>query len=279
MSLRDHIFIDNVYLVKNAEPTFAYITLGKKYIHYTISNEDKSQLFFVKSFYKKEGKIGQLEFDELLSDQLLRQSADVHIAIDTHKQVLLPQAFLVAEDLAVYFSDLHEIEQDEEIFKQEIDPEITELYLVKKGTVSYLKNAFKKTKIYSHSACLLKTQLKQQGVAKPQVIYIHTSQDSFQLTYFSKGKLHYYQSFDLTAASDILYCMLNVMQWHQADMKETQVVLTGFAEIQHEIAALLSTYFEVGTFELSSYPAHAFDTEHFPAHILFHQYALISCAS
>ncbi|MCC7030901.1 MAG: DUF3822 family protein [Chitinophagaceae bacterium] len=278
MSLHEHLFIDDSYLANNGQlPTIAYISLGKNYIHYTISSHDKSRLLFVKSLHNPNGNIAQDEFDHLLTDQLLRHCATVNIAIDTQKQILMPAKLLFDENPAIYFEGIYDIEKDEEIGKQEIDADITELYLLKKNTVAYLKNVFNEIKIYSQSACIVKTQMQIQSAASG--ICIHTSHDTFHLSFFKNQQLHFYQSFDFKAASDILYCILNVLQWQQAGMKDVKVLLTGFATIQQEIATLLSTYFEMSTFESKSEGKQSFDTEHFPAHILFHQYSLILCAS
>ena len=108
---------------------------------------------------------------------------------------------------------------------------------------------------------------------------LHTSHDTFYCTFFNKRQLQFYQSFDLTSSSDVLYCVLNILQWQKADMKDLQLFLTGFSHKQNEIAQLLSDYVNVETFTADTLQKKVTDTTHFPVHILFNQYSLLSCVS
>lgn len=281
MSLQNHIFIDNTHLLEKADDNvISFITLGKNYIHYSISDEGKNNMIFVKTIYNAAGTVGLAEFDTLLSDNILRKSSVVHIAIDSAKQTLLPTQFLADNNREAYFNHIYEIEKGEEILSQKVNDEITELYVIKKGTLSYLKSEFSNIKIYSHSACILKSYVQAAaGLKENNSVFIHTAHDSFYFTLFSNGKLHFYQSFDLISSSDVLYCLLNVLQLQQVEMNEVKVYLTGFSHIQNEIADLLGNYFITGTIDESTFGRKIPDTPAFPMHILFNQYSLISCVS
>ncbi len=280
MSLQNHIFIDNTHLLKKVNGNLiSFITLGKNYIHYSISNESKNDLYFVKTIYNESGTVGQAEFNSLLSDHLLRKSSLVHIAIDTAKQTLLPTCFLADNNREAYFNHIYEIEKEEEILVQQVNDEITELYVIKKATRSYLKSEFPSIKIYSHSACILKSYIQAtEKLKEKNVVFIHTSHDSFYFTLFKNGKLHFYQAFDLISSSDVLYCLLNVLQLQQIEMNDVKVFITGFSHIQNEIADLLGNYFITGTLNENAFDKISVITA-FPMHILFNQYSLISCAS
>lgn len=281
MASDNHIFIDNIHLLQNdKEQVISYITLGKNYIDYTITNKDRSHILFAKATHKADGSIGQPEFDSLLADGVLRNSSEVHLAIDTIKQTLIPTKLLSNQNREVYFNSIHDIEKDEDILDQQVNQEITELYVVKKSTISYLKNEFKQVKIYSHSACLLSTYTKRlTGPKTAATIFIHTSHDTFYFTFMKRGELQYYQSFDLISASDILYCLLNVLQWQQVNMRDVKLYLTGFSQHQNDIASLLANYFSTATFDQNSFDTKIADMENFPVHILFNQYSLMSCVS
>lgn len=281
MSLQSHIFIDQLDLPENANCVVnAYITLGKNYIHYSLLNKQNGNILFTKSIYQDAGIIGQSDFDSLLSDPILRNASSVAIAIDTAKQTLIPNSLLDETNYASYFKSIFEIEKEEEIYSQKIDSEITELYVIKKATISYVKNEFKQIAFYSNSACLLSAY--SQLVHKlnfSHIAFIHASHDSFFFGLFIQKKLHYAQLFDLRASSDILYCLLNLLQLQKIEMSEVGIYLTGFSYGQNEIADLLGSYFSLDTLDLQKIDSEPFGNANFPLHILFHQYSLISCES
>ena len=100
MGLQHHIFIDHTDLLPQvAPPVMAFITLGKNYIHYNILQQDTKEQLFVKTLYTTDGNIGQDEFDNLLSDTLLRKASSVHLAIDTAKQLLMPSISITSTKL------------------------------------------------------------------------------------------------------------------------------------------------------------------------------------
>jgi len=279
MGLQHHIFIDHTDLLPQvAPPVMAFITLGKNYIHYNILQQDTKEQLFVKTLYTSDGNIGQDEFDSLLSDTLLRNASTVHLAIDTAKQLLIPTSLLSAHNHAIYFNHLYEIEKEEEIKTQQVSQEITELYVVKKASVSYLTNEFKQLKIYSHSACLLHTYFSViNQLKKSSVVFLHSAHDSFHISYFKNNELQYTQSFGYKTPADILYCVLNTLQWQQAAIPDVAVYLTGFSLQQQAIVDILTQYMEIDTLQSAHFANISFDIQHFPIPILFNQFSLISC--
>ncbi len=279
MSLQYHTFIDNTESIEESKDhLISYITLGKNYIHYSVMDANSKECLLTKALFNLKGIIGQSEFDTLLADNAVRNSNIVHIAVDTAKHTLVPSALLAKDHYESYFAPLFELEKEEEINAQEIDKEMTQLYVVKKATLLYLKNEFKEVHFYSNTACLLHSYLKVASIhiGQPQ-IFIHAGFSSFTITLFKDNKLHYLQSFEMIGDSDVLYCLLNVLQWHQIEMGSVGVYLTGFSDRQNQIAELLSNYFIVETIDYNSAKIERPYLQNFPIPILFNQYSLITC--
>ncbi|MBK7692161.1 MAG: DUF3822 family protein [Bacteroidetes bacterium] len=281
MSLQFHTFIDYTESVEfSNEHLVSYITLGKNYIHYSVMDTKQQICLLTKAIYNVKGIIGQSEFDTLLADNALRNSSVVHIAVDTAKHTLVPTSMLSPDHFESYFSPLYELETEEIINAQSIDPEITQLYVVRKASLQYLKNEFREARIYSNTACLLHSYLKiVTSVEEQNPVFIHTSFGSMVITLFTKKQLLYMQSVEISGESDVLYCLLNVLQLHQIEVHNTTIFLTGFSDRQNAIASLLATYIHVETIEIDRIQNENQGLQHFPLPILFNQYSLISCAS
>lgn len=281
MSLHFHTFIDHTETVEfSNEHLVSYVTLGKNYIHYTVMDTNQHLCLLTKAIYNLKGIIGQSEFDTLLADNAIRNSQVVHIAVDTAKHTLVPSSLFSTDHYGSYFSPLYELEKEEIINAQTIAPEITQLYVVRKPSLQYLNNEFNEVHIYSNTACLLHSYLQIVGSFEGgDCIFIHVAFGSIVITLFTKNQLQYMQSFEIAGESDVLYCLLNVLQLHQLEVGNTTVFLTGFSDRQNEIATLLGTYIHVETIDMNVVKNDSPSLQNFPIPILFNQYSLISCAS
>ena len=280
MALLPKISLDNnIHIIQGDVDLVCSILLGKNYLTYCITDENYKAVFHLKHYYFDKKVVGKNDFDDILSDEKIKKSKRINIAIDSFKSVLIPNELFIDELKNTYFKYLHELTKDETVLVQRFKSSINDLYVVKKSTVQFLESRLKNVHFYNASACLLNNYPDFIINEHQHSAFISIKDENIVVTIYKKSNLLLHQTYSYSEENDVVYHIANIANQLSIDKEQFGIQIHGEIVQVEQISNSLKKYYSNVRFTTRikdiQYPDTLYSQ---PAHNFFNLFSIFKCA-
>jgi len=279
-NLKPTIQIDNnLSNIKDYSNYTCSILIGRNYLSYALSNKENSIIYLLKHYYFEDKVIGKNDFNEILSDPVFKNVNNVKIAIDTLKSTLVPKILYAKEHIQDYYQFVHELNDEESLFTQEISQDKISIYSLKKSTVGFLGSIYKNVTFYDASSCILNNYPSLTAGDNSYTAFIIIKDDCASLSFYLKKDLILHKILADVSITDITYHIANFIEVQKISKDKMSIQLFGESIRVPIVYNELIQYFpsvkygnRIGNLQ---YPETLFDQ---PTHYFFNLFSLVTCA-
>jgi hypothetical protein len=281
MATQASIQIDNPQFVKKIPSRYdCFILLGKNYLNYALLDEEHAIVYTIRHFDFKNQTIGKSDFDEILSDRTLQKSTRFFMAVDTLKTTLIPNEFYTSTSKLDYIKHLFDLTNEEELHEMKLNNDMTDLFVLKKDSIQYLKNRLRNVLFFDANASVLNTYPTHIHTEDESSIFVALKHSSVTLTTYKSKQLIHHQVYSFSDLDDILFYIANIIKHQNLNAKTIGIHVQGESSNIQQAHDLLSNHFNHVRFcsrlhELS-YPEELFSQ---PSHYFFNLFSLVLCVS
>lgn len=281
MATQASIQIDNPQFVKKTPSRYdCFILLGKNYLNYALLDEEHTVVYAIRHFEFKNQAIGKSDFDEILSDRTLQKSTRFFMAVDTLKTTLVPNELYSSTSKSNYIKHLFDLTNEEELHEMKLNNDLTDLFVLKKDSVQYLKNRLRNVSFFDANASVLATYPTHLHSEDESSLFVALKHNAATLTVYKSKQLVHHQVYTYTVLEDILFYIANIVKQQNLNTKTIGIHIHGESSNGQQAHELLSNHFNHVRFcsrlhELS-YPEELFSQ---PSHYFFNLFSLVLCVS
>lgn len=143
---------------------------------------------------------------------------------------------------------------------------------------SSVKSLFTEAKVMSRTAVWLTNAMRDYGVAKEDQLLVHLHDSTIQVVVLQKGKLLCLNSYQVQAASDVVYFCLALAEQLGLNPAKMQVLFSSEPESDDSLLADLPTYFaQVTPLGRPKAIKYAEALNELPANSFYHLFSLSIC--
>ncbi len=157
---------------------------------------------------------------------------------------LVPDPLFDSDKKAKYLEFVHKVQPEDVVFSsklQSIDSHL--VFGINKEVFNELNNWFPNTRLLHHAGALLESILPVFKHAEPSdVVFVNVSKRLMDILVLRDNKLHFINSFEWRASSDIVYFLLFVLDQHSLNPGKINVLLMGEIEPGDENHQLIGKY-------------------------------------
>lgn len=249
---------------------------------YTLFDPQDQYFIALKGYYfdSSASTHAWLEIIEQCLDQdkiLFTAFRKTHIAFESPRFTLVPDALYDSGLKKDYFSFLYPGQPGQALFSDQIDAvKAVNLYAVDKDVAGYLKKEFRNARYYHSETAFLAGLLKHESLASTGV-YIRVLAGCMVLTVLDGDRLLLMQPYAIDQSSDALYHIVNTLKQLQLSPDKIQVRISG--EVEEDSPLYRELSYELPTLSWLKRPAAYGYVPGFDQYADHHFYNLLSLAS
>jgi hypothetical protein len=215
-----------------------FVQLSETHVSWCILDNERNRYVAIESFASYLQELAE-------NITLIRQPFEtVSLMIENNRSTLIPAPLFDPAEKKSYLEFIHEKDDATETLYDTLQQlEIVNVYGASAKLLEAALQVFPGAKIFHHSSALIQSiWMNYKNRISHKKVFLHVRENDFDLLIFDGKQLNYYNAFHFSAASDIIYYVIFVMEQLTLNPEETELVLLGHIEKESEIYDLLYRY-------------------------------------
>lgn len=206
-------------------------------VAYTLFEPGKNQFIAFESF-SFPAENNPVNFTDTLND--LKNKVEwinkpfkaVNIVIENSISTIIPKALFAAGEAETVLRFCQDLPQGyETIYETMKNTGAINIYGIPKTMINECDSLWPGARMFHFSSVLIESLSNSfKNKTDNKTLFVHLRQSAFDVVYFNKGKLHFYNLFDYRTKEDFIYFLLAAAEQLQLNPEELQLILCGAIE-------------------------------------------------
>jgi len=210
------------------------------------SEQNKFVGFFNFPFEKSTDDSPSQQLNNLLTEfEWLKSSfSDVNFIVSNSYSTLVPLPLFEREKASIYLEFNQNKPENSEVGVDILkNNTAATVYFLPEGLKSNLIDIWPNaTIIHSASALLEILAINYKNLSDDKQVFINVGEDRFELVYFKKNRLHFYNSFKYKTKEDFIYFILAAFEQLSVNPEEVQLTLLGTIDKSGKLYEIVYSY-------------------------------------
>lgn len=165
------------------------------------------------------------------------------VIVPTTKYTIIPTALFIEHETKEYFGFVHFISPDEELkVVNLLSDEAKLIYATHKGYINIVNDFFPSACVVPGIAAFVNMLFRRFRNNLNELLFLNLYKDSFDIVYFSNGRLKFCNNFNCKSAEDIVYFTIFVIDQLKINQEKAEVNLCGNIDSKSPVYKLLKKY-------------------------------------
>ncbi len=172
----------------------------------------------------------------------------VKVSYDTFNYTFIPAELYAQDDVEVYAKFIS-IEDNAEVLVTNVrTADLKNVSTIDSRLHQSISRIFHNPKIFNQASSFLEGTKKNLGRDQESALFIDFSDGQFQVVYFKKSKLEFYNTFEFTNPDEFNYYLLFIIKSLSLKTEKTQATISGMITGTDEVYKRIQKYFATVSF-------------------------------